>query len=75
MIFHFPQNPGQAFDRRFRNIASRFTSLLGIYHEPASYIQCSNRKLLNVRLFIRVHIKVSLKSPDLGKIVSSNVQF
>lgn len=38
MIFNFPENPGQAFDRRFRNIASRFTSLLGICYEPATCV-------------------------------------
>lgn len=34
-MISFPRHSGQAFDRRFHNVASRFTSLHGIYHEDA----------------------------------------
>ena len=42
MISSFPQHASQAFDRRFRNIASRFTSLLGICYESAILVSTSH---------------------------------
>lgn len=74
MIFYYPQDLGQAFDRRFRNIASRFTSLLGIYNESAICTLCSSHKPPRMRFLIRFRIKLGLSSPDPEQRIPSELQ-